>query len=251
MRGCVVPRAAPENDGHESYMKRIVLIAGITAVCVLTVAGLLYFRSPADGTAVAAAQAPVVDIASLKVKAEQGDAQAQTQLGKAFALGQGVPTDYKQAAHWYGQAASNGNIEAEAMFGELYQAGQGVKCDLTNAARWFTMAAQAGSPSGQYDLGYMYERGQGVPHDEKLAAHWYLLASEGGDALAQFDYGQRCFIGLGFPIDQEEGLKWLLISSGQGQTDAGLRAKLEEERMKSDQIDEAKRRAAAFVPRAK
>jgi TPR repeat protein len=251
MRGCIFPRASLENDEHESYMKRIVLIASITAVCVLTVAGLLYFRSPAEGTAVAATPAPAIDIAGLKVKAEQGEAKAQTQLGKAFAMGQGVPTDYKQAAHWYGQAASNGNVEAEAMFGELYQAGQGVKCDLTNAARWFTVAAQAGSPSGQYDLGYMYERGQGVPHDEKLAAHWYQLASEGGDALAQFDYGQRCFIGLGVPIDQVEGLKWLLISAKQGQADSGQRAKLEEGRMKNDQIDEAKRRAAAFVPRAK
>ena len=232
-------------------MKRIVFIASITAVCVLIAAGFLYFRSPAEGPVVSAAPAPVIDVAGLKAKAEQGDGQAQTQLGKAFTLGAGVPRDYKQAARWYGQAASNGNVEAEAMFGELYQAGQGVPCDLTNAVRWFSKAAQAGSTAAQYDLGYMYERGQGVPHDEKLAAHWYQLAAEGGDALAQFDYGQRCFIGLGVAIDQVEGLKWLLISAGQGQTDSGQRAKLEQERMKNDQIDEAKRRAAAFVPRPK
>jgi TPR repeat protein len=231
-------------------MKRILIIAGVTAVCFLIAAACLFFRSTADGPVPPAPPPPpAIDVAALKAKAEQGDTQAQTQLGKAFAEGQGVPRDYKQAARWYGQAASNGNVEAEAMFGELCQAGQGVHHDITNALKWFTKAAQQGSTTAQYDLGFMYERGQGVPHDEKLAAHWYQLAAEGGDALAQFDYGQRCFIGLGVALDQVEGLKWMFVAAAQGQTDSGKRAEVEQKKMTSDQIAEAKRRAAAFTPR--
>jgi TPR repeat protein len=231
-------------------MKRILIIAGITVGCFLVAAAFVFFRSTAEGPVPSAAPAPVIDVAGLKAKAEQGDAQAQTRLGNAFAQGEGVPRDYKQAARWFGQAASNGSIEAEAMLGELCQAGQGVPRNITNAMSWFTKAAQGGSAAAQYDLAYMYERGQGVPKDEKLAAHWYQLAAEGGDALAQFDYGQRCFIGLGVALDQVEGLKWMLIAAGQGQPDSGKRAELEQKKMNSDQIAEAKRRAAAFTPRA-
>jgi TPR repeat protein len=231
-------------------MKRILLIAGITAGCVLIAAGLVLFLSPAQSPVPTAAPSPAIDVAGLKAKAAQGDAAAQARLAKAFAEGDGVPRDYKQAARWCGQAASNGNIEAEAMLGELFQAGQGVHHDLTNAVRWFTKAAQQGSTTAQYDLAYMCERGQGLPHDEKLAAHWYQLAAEGGDALAQFDYGQRRLLGLGVTKDPAEGLKWLLLSAAQGQPDARAKVKSVQNDLTGEQIAEAKKRAAAFTPRA-
>jgi TPR repeat protein len=231
-------------------MKRILMIAGITGGCVLIVAAFIFLRSHTQGPVLSATPAPVIDVAGLKAKAEQGDAQAQTQLGKALAQGEGVPRDYKQAARWYGQAASNGNSEAEAMLGELYQAGQGVPHDMTNALKWFTKAAEAGSTAAQYDLGFIYERGQGVRKDEKLAAHWYQLAAEGGDALAQFDYGQRCVAGLGVAQDPVEGLKWLMLAGAQGQTDAQAKAESVRQGLSDSQITEAKQRGAAFTPRA-
>jgi hypothetical protein len=233
-------------------MKRILLIAGITAAFVLMAASFLFFRSPTQSPvpAVAVAPPPAIDVAGLKAKAEQGDAAAQTKLAKAFTEGNGVPRSYKQAAHWYGLAASNGYAEAEAMLGELFQAGQGVPHNLTNAVRWFTNAAQQGSIAAQYDLAYMYERGQGLPHDEKLAAHWYQLAAEAGDALAQFDYGQRCLSGLGVTKNPVEGLKWLLLAGNQGQTDARAKAESVQKDLSGAQLSEAKDRAAAFTPRA-
>jgi len=231
-------------------MKRILIIAGITAGCVLIGAAFVFFHSTAESPIPSAAPAPVIDVSGLTAKAEQGDAQVQTRLGRALIQGEGLPRDYKQAARWFGQAASNGNIEAEAMLGELCQAGQGVPRNVTNAMRWLTKAAQEGSTAAQYDLGFMYERGQGVPHDEILAAHWYQLAAEGGDALAQFDYGQRCVSALGVAQDPVEGLKWLLLAGAQGQTDAQAKAESLEKGLSGKQITEAKRKAAGFAPRA-
>ncbi len=206
-------------------MKRILIIVGITAACVLIAAGIMFFWSPAQNPMPAAAPPPAaIDVAGLKAKAGQGDAAAQTRLAKAFADGNGIPRDYKQAAYWYGLAASNGNVEAEATLGELYQAGQGVHRDITNAILWLAGAGQKGSTAAQYDLAYMYERGQGVPRDQKLAAHWYHLAADGGDALAQYDYGQRCILGVGVSKDQVEGLKWLLLAGSQGQSDSRAKA---------------------------
>jgi TPR repeat protein len=230
-------------------MKRILIIGGVAVGCALIAAAFIFFRSSAEAPVLPASPAPIIDVAGLTAKAEQGDAQAQTRLAKAFADGQGVPREYKQAAHWYGQAASNGNVEAEAMLGELCQAGQGVEHNITNAVRWFTKAAQEGSTTAQYDLGFMYERGRGVPHDEKLAAHWYQLAAEGGDALAQLDYGQRCVAGLGVAQDPVEGLKWLLLAAAQGQPDAPAKAESVQKGLSGTQVAEAKSRVAAFAPR--
>jgi TPR repeat protein len=231
-------------------MKRILIIAGITAGCVLIAAGFLFFRSTAEGPVLSAAPAPVIDVAGLKAKARQGDPQAQTQLGKAFAQGEGVARDYKQAAHWYGQAASNGNVEAEAMLGELCQAGQGVERNLAKAVQLFAHAAEAGSVAAQYDLAYLYEQGRGVPKDEKLAAKWYRLASEAGDPAAQYDYGQRCVLGVGVAKDPVEGLKWLLVAQSRKQSGAREKVASVESTLDRAQIEEARRRAAAFVPRS-
>jgi TPR repeat protein len=232
-------------------MKRILLIAGITVLCAGIAAAFIYFRARADAPLPAAVPAlePSIDVAGLKAKAEKGDALSQMTLAKALTQGAGVSRDYKQAAHWYGLAASNGNIEAEAMMGELCQAGRGLPHDMTNALRWLDKAAKDGSVAAQYDLGYMYERGQGVAKDEKVAAHWYQLASEGGDALAQLDYGQRCVAGLGVAKDQVEGLKWLLLAGTQGQADAQAKAESLQKSLSGEQISEAKKRAVAFAPR--
>jgi len=44
----------------------------------------------------------------LRARAEQGDAGAQLSLGLMYAIGQGVPRDYAQAAAWYRKAAEQG-----------------------------------------------------------------------------------------------------------------------------------------------
>jgi uncharacterized protein len=235
-------------------MKKALILAIVTAAAGI-VLSVVYMRSqavsPPQPEVVANKPEPPLDVTDLEAKATRGDTDAQLQLGKAYTEGRGVKLDYKKAIRWYGLAATNGNVEAEAMVGELVLARGGGTNAHTEAMKWLTKAAQDGSAAAQYDLGYMYERGQKVPHDEKMAAHWYQLAAEGGEPLAQFDYGQRCCVGLGLPADQVEGLKWMLIAAAHGQTDSAERAKLEEKKMTSDQIDEAKRRAAAFSPRPK
>ena len=122
-------------------MKRIFLIVGITAGCVIIAAVVVFYWSSAQSPAPAVAgppPPPAIDVAALKARAGQGDAAAQVQLARAFEDGDGVPRNSKLAAQWCGLAASNGNAEAEAMMGELCQVGQGVPRDLTNAVRWFT-----------------------------------------------------------------------------------------------------------------
>jgi hypothetical protein len=57
---------------------------------------------------------------------------------------QGVRQDYRQAAAWYRKAAEQGNADAQFNLGYLYDKGQGVPQDYAQAAAWYRKAAERG-----------------------------------------------------------------------------------------------------------
>ena len=89
------------------------------------------------------------EIAALRVKANAGDAKAQTTLGASYYLGQGVPQDYAQAAAWYRKAAEQGLAIAQWSLGLRYQLGQGVPQDYVESHKWINLAASRASPENQ------------------------------------------------------------------------------------------------------
>ena len=52
--------------------------------------------------------------------AEQGDAQAQYNLGTMYETGKGVPGDDTEAVKWYRLAAEKGYLEAQLRLGVMY-----------------------------------------------------------------------------------------------------------------------------------
>ena len=58
-----------------------------------------------------------------KVKAEKGDAKAQTLLGIFYQDGDGVPKDDAEAVKWYRKAADQGHALAQYFLGYKYQYG--------------------------------------------------------------------------------------------------------------------------------
>ncbi len=232
-------------------MKKIALIAGTIAVCAVAfvVFEMTIPPHPAGDASGQASPAPPIDLPALKVKADGGDAEARVQLGKLYTQGQAVPFDFKQAAKLFHDAADQGNSEAQTCLGELYDAGRGVPRDLNEAIKLYKLAAAQGNAGAQYNLAFMCEQGRGLPMDRVQAAKWYQLAAEGGDALAQYDLGQRYDFGVGVPTNRVEALKWLHLASAQGQADAAERLKTVKAKMSREEIAEAERRVAAFVPR--
>jgi TPR repeat protein len=55
--------------------------------------------------------------------AEQGDANAQNNLGVLYYNGEGVPQDYVQARQWFEKAAVQGDANAQNSLGLLYHNG--------------------------------------------------------------------------------------------------------------------------------
>ena len=61
--------------------------------------------------------------------------------------GQGVPQDYTQAAFWFRKSAEQGNSQAQSNLGVMYYSGQGVPEDYTQASSWFRKATEQGDPA--------------------------------------------------------------------------------------------------------
>ena len=118
---------------------------------------------------------------SLKQSAEQGDADAQFNLGYAYALGNGVPKDDVEALKWYRKAAEQGHADAQCKLGIAYRNGHGVEQDYVEAVKWFRKAAEQGHAAAQCNLGYAYRFGEGVPKDDVEAYAWINVAAVTND----------------------------------------------------------------------
>lgn len=186
------------------------------------------------------------------VRAQQGDAKSQYDLGHMYFHGEGVPQDYTKAAHWFRLSADQGNAaaqsgigymyhngkgvpqsDAEALrwnllsakqgyakaqsnIGTMYYYGQGVTQDYTESVRWYRLAAEQGNAPAQVDLASMYYHGSGVPQDNTQAFNWYRRAVDQGDARAEYDIGYMYSHGHGVPQDRTEALRWYRKAVAQG-----------------------------------
>src|ERR1700720_1791593 len=81
---------------------------------------------------------------ALKAKAENGDANAQENLGWMYFTGQGAPQDYAESVKWYRKAAEQGDAYAQESLGGMYERGQGVTQNFVEAAKGYTRGANQG-----------------------------------------------------------------------------------------------------------
>ena len=87
------------------------------------------------------------------------------------------------------QLAENGNPEAQCELGVAYMQGFGLTRDERKAVQYFELAANAGHGLAQFNLAVAYILGQGIAQDRRKAMHWFRSAAERGVARAQFILG--------------------------------------------------------------
>lgn len=117
--------------------------------------------------------------------ADQGDAEAQLNIGVMYASGQGVQKNEREAVRWYRSAAERGSPVAQTYLGWMYRNGVGITQDVNRAATWFVIAAQQGDPSGQRAIGLLYRDGVSVQKNPLVAYAWLSLAVSAGLSVAQ------------------------------------------------------------------
>jgi len=76
--------------------------------------------------------------------AEQGIAQAQSNLGVMYHKGEGIPQDYAKAVVWFRKAAEQGIAQAQSNLGVMYGKGEGAPQDYVEAHKWLNLAATTG-----------------------------------------------------------------------------------------------------------
>ena len=157
----------------------------------------------------------------LRVLAQRGAADAQTELGQRYVAGRdGVERDYGEAVSWYRRAAEQGHAAAQAYLGFSYSTGRGVGRDYGEAVRWYRRSAEQRHPVGQNNLGVMYREGRGVSQDYETAARWFRRSAEQGSAGAQTSLGALYYDGRGVDQNYEEAVRWFRRAAEQGNTSA-------------------------------
>ena len=120
-----------------------------------------------------------MELESLRQRAEQGDADAQYNLGFVYDTGLGVPQDYTEAAAWYRLAADQGHTDAQHNLGVMYSTRRGVPQDDVEAHRWANLAAAraTGDDREQYTEARDNLAKQMTPAQlaeaQKLAREWH------------------------------------------------------------------------------
>lgn len=147
-------------------MTAVIALVGVTAWLALDP----HTESP---TALAPASLP-------HARAEQGDAEAQLQLGMRYSTGDGVIQNEKEAARWFELAAKQGLAEAQYQYGLALLQGRGVVQDYKVAFDWIEKPAKRGYAKAQYSLGELYRYGTGTAIDKARAYLWFNLAAAQG-----------------------------------------------------------------------
>jgi TPR repeat protein len=120
--------------------------------------------------------------------AEQGNADAQYDLGDFYLFGHGVPVDYARGMMWLRKAAEQGYPSAQTDLAHFYLTGKFVPQDYAQAVSWYRKAAERGNPDGQAGLAALYEDGQGVSQSYSEAYFWMSLAAANPELAGVYRY---------------------------------------------------------------
>ena len=148
------------------------------------------------------------NIAQLQASAENGDADAMTELGKCYYLGKGVEKSGDKAFQWLSKAADGGNANAFYWLGACYQYGYGTAKDPAKAVELYTKGADLGDHESMNSLGVCLKRGIGILQNVDRALYWYNKAAELGDAYAMNNLGTCYYLGEGVTKDLEKAVYW-------------------------------------------
>ena len=175
-----------------------------------------------------------MEIDELKKKAEQGDADAQYEVGMHYLRARNLNVAsfwLEQAAEqgnrasffrlnttvfqgnpikdeiekWYSSLANQGNLDAQYYFGSfLNHSGR-----HSEALKWILRAANQQYLPAQLRMARIYEKGNdGIAVNYEKALEWYRVASEQGSLEANRAIGRFYMRGKGVKKSRAEAFKW-------------------------------------------
>ena len=156
-----------------------------------------------------------ISVDEIRKAAEEGDSDAQGQLGIMLATGQGMEADPEEAVAWLTRAADQENITAIFNLGILYEKGIGVSQDENEAAFWFWQAAEKEDVGARMKLGTMLIKGKGFMEGSRTVQA-ITASAESGFPYAQAFLGKLYLEGAGLAQNDPSAEKWLRKAAEQG-----------------------------------
>jgi TPR repeat protein len=150
--------------------------------------------------------------------AEKGNkAWAQYHLGVNYHHGElRFPKSCELAAHWFTLAANQGNLDAQFNLGHMYYTGQGLPQSYEKAFELYTSASEGGHPGATTKLGMMYYTGEGLPQSYEKAVELFTSAAEEGAREASYSLGLMYLNGEGLPQSYEKAVELFTLAANQG-----------------------------------
>lgn len=170
--------------------------------------------------------------AELLRRAEQGDANAQYQIGErwrqinfdkfikgAIPVGEAYldEPNLTKSAEWFQKAAMQGHPKAQHQLGVYNQFGIGVEKDVLKAIDWHQKSAAQDNIEAMASLGDIYGAGDvGVPKNTSIAIQWYSKAAERGHELSAYHLFNLYSEGIEVQRDNRAAAYWLGKAAAQG-----------------------------------
>jgi TPR repeat protein len=191
--------------------------------------------------------------ASLRDKAEAGDAAAQCQLGLSYSDGvNGLPKSDSEAVRWLTKAAEQNNALAEFNLGVFYGQGWGLRKNWAEACKWYLKAAEQNNQDAEINLANCYLNGQGVRKSSVEAYKWFNKAAQqnGGQnvGVAQGGLGYCYMNAVGVRRNDVQAYKWYTLAASKGDSSAQTNLATLESRMSPSAIAQAQALVREFAP---
>lgn len=122
--------------------------------------------------------------------------------------------NFEKAVEVYRQSAEEGNAEAQFDIGYAYYTGEGIGRDYTSAAMWFKRSAKQQFAKAMYNLAYCYMNGRGVPRDYDKAYSMLVESAEKNYKRAQLTLADCFARGVLVEQNEAESNKWRSRAEG-------------------------------------
>jgi TPR repeat protein len=168
------------------------------------------------------------EVKIVKLRAENGESEAQFELGLRHEFGLNLPKNREEAMKWYEKAREQGH-EAAKQAVERLRGGRTASRvteqplkpteseKLSGKLRGLFQEAENGYASAQFELGNRYlNGGEGLSKNYMEAIRWYRKAADQEHTDAQFNLAQMYEDGTGVKKNMHEAVKWYTRSAEQG-----------------------------------
>ncbi len=208
----------------------IAVAALVAASCALLSLGWWSAdRAPSFGEPVTAEEQTSAEMQAVLRRTQSGDSAAALLAAHDYAAGNGVRQDQNVADRWLRAAAEQGNAQAQYELG-LRLANKTPSGSSEAATEWLRRAGEQGHPDALFRLGQAYASGNGAPRDVVRAYTAFILADANGHREAEgamrslgpvsdaqlaevrAQVGERYAHGYGVRADPVTAYMWLLLA---------------------------------------